>query len=67
MRILELTTYTAGGCGVWHRVKQEAQALAEHGHDILICSSNHIKGLPGKAESVDHLGNVEIRRFPPGR
>lgn len=64
MRILELTNYTAGGCGVWHRVKQEAQALAEQGHDVLVCSSNRIKGLPGLADSVDHLGKVEIRRFP---
>lgn len=64
MRILELTNYSAGGCGVWHRVKQEARALAERGHEVLVCSSNRIKGMPGVADSVDHLGKVDIRRFP---
>ena len=42
MKILELTNYTAGGCGVWARVKNEAELLSKRGYDVRIFSSNFI-------------------------
>ena len=44
LKILELCPYSAGGCGVWQRVKQESLELKKLGHDIKIFSSNFEKG-----------------------
>ena len=64
MRILELTNYTAGGCGVGARVKQEAVLLAQKGHEVRIFSSCLTKGSSDIAPREDKVGGVKIMRFP---
>lgn len=64
MRILELTNYSSGGCGVFARVKQEAQLLAERGHEVMIFSSNIEKGSGNIIKENDKIGKVKIKRFP---
>jgi hypothetical protein len=44
MRILEITNYTAGGCGVGMRVLNESKILSEKGHEVMIFSTNNVKG-----------------------
>ncbi len=64
MKILELTNYSAGGCGVFARVKQEAQLLAKKGHEVAIFSSNLEKGTNRIVSESDKIGKVKIKRFP---
>ena len=64
MRILELTNFSAGGCGVWSRVREEALLIAKRGHEVRVFSSNGVKGENSLAPSNEKLGNVEITRFP---
>ena len=65
LKILEVTTYTAGVCGVSSRVLQEADLLAKHGHEVTIFSTNHVKGRPREvAPTEEHRGHVIIHRFP---
>lgn len=64
MKILELTNYSAGICGVWNRVKEEALRLSELGHEVKVFSSNLTKGVSGAASEYDSLSNVKIKRFP---
>ncbi|MBM3206796.1 glycosyltransferase family 4 protein [Candidatus Pacearchaeota archaeon] len=64
MKILELTTFSAGGCGVWRRVQQEATLLASRGHQVTVFSTNRVKGEPGTAEEEEKQGKVVIKRFP---
>ena len=64
MRILELTNYTAGVCGVGARVKQEAVLLAQKGHEVRIFSSCFTKGSSDTAPQEDVIGGVRIMRFP---
>ncbi|MEK6824229.1 MAG: hypothetical protein AABY02_00065, partial [Nanoarchaeota archaeon] len=64
MRILELTNYTAGVCGVGARVKQEAALLAQKGHEVQIFSSCFTKGSSDTASREDTIGGVRITRFP---
>lgn len=64
MKILELTNYTAGSCGVWARVKQESLELARKGHDIIVFSSNAVKGADEIAKSEENLAKIKIKRFP---
>jgi len=63
MKILELTNYSAGICGVWQRVKQESIELEKKGHVVKIFSSNAIKDSKDIAKSEDRVGNIEIKRF----
>ena len=63
-RILELSIFSAGICGVWQRAKQEAIELAKRGHDIMIFSSNATKGSKELASKSDSMGKIPIRRFP---
>lgn len=63
MKILELTNYTAGICGVGIRVKQEALELSKKGHEVVIFSSNHVKGSNKIAPNEDKIENVKIKRF----
>ena len=44
MKILELTNFSEGACGVWVRAREESIRLAEKGHEVLVLSSNAIKG-----------------------
>ena len=64
MKILELTTFSAGGCGVWRRVQQEATLLASRGHTVQVFSTNKIKGESGTAPVEEKLGKIQITRFP---
>lgn len=64
MKILELTNYTAGGCGVGGRVLKEAELLSKKGHTVKIFSSNLVKGSKGFCRPFEILKGVEIQRFP---
>lgn len=67
MRILEITAFSAGFCGVWMRVKQEAELLTKKGNEVYVFSSNIKRGL-GKIEyasAFDRIGKVNIQRFKP--
>ncbi len=63
MKILELTNYTAGICGVGTRVKEESRLLAQKGHEVRIFSSDFTKGSKDRAPSEEKIGQVLIRRF----
>ncbi len=63
MRILELANFSAGVCGVWTRVKEEAFLLSKK-HEVLVCSSNAVKGSNQTAPAEETIGNLKIRRFP---
>jgi len=62
MKILELTNYSAGICGVWARAREESIRLSKN-HEVVVFSSNRIKGSEGIAESEEILGKVKIKRF----
>lgn len=64
MKILELTNYSAGLCGVGARVKEEASRLSQRGHDVRIFSSNLTKGNKNIAPKEDSIEGVRITRFP---
>jgi glycosyltransferase involved in cell wall biosynthesis len=64
MRILELTNYSSGICGVWQRVQQEALELSRLGHEVRVFSSNKTKGSKEIACTKEVLGKkVKIFRF----
>jgi glycosyltransferase involved in cell wall biosynthesis len=63
LKILELTNYSAGVCGVWTRVKEEALRLKREGFNVRIFSSNSIKGSNKKASFEEDMEGVKIRRF----
>lgn len=64
LKILELTNFTAGVCGVWTRVSQESQELSKKGCEVKIFSSNLTKGSEKIALPKEKIGRVEIHRFP---
>jgi glycosyltransferase involved in cell wall biosynthesis len=64
LKILELTNFSAGICGVWSRVKQEAIELSKRGYEVRVFSSNAIKGEDKIAPNNDNIGKVRIIRFP---
>jgi glycosyltransferase involved in cell wall biosynthesis len=64
LRILELCHFSAGGCGVWARARQESELLAKKGYDILVISSNLEKGSNKIVSSKENMGNVKILRYP---
>ncbi|MDP1728705.1 MAG: glycosyltransferase family 4 protein [archaeon] len=64
MKILELTNYSAGICGVWTRVREESIRLAKRGHEVRIFSSDFTKGSNKLAKKEDRINNVKIMRFP---
>lgn len=63
MKILELCHFSAGICGVWARVREEAKILAKN-HEIKVFSSNSVKGSNEIATSRDKIDKIEIMRFP---
>lgn len=63
MKILELTNYTSGACGVRARVLQEAAMLAQRGHEVRIFSSNLTKGSDEIAKEEENIEGVKIMRF----
>ncbi|PIN93930.1 hypothetical protein COU54_01030 [Candidatus Pacearchaeota archaeon CG10_big_fil_rev_8_21_14_0_10_31_24] len=64
MKILELTNYTSGTCGVFSRVLQESKLLSKKGHEVYIFSSNRIKGSKGKSNLYEQIDKIKIFRFP---
>lgn len=63
MKILELTDFSAGACGVWIRAKQEAELLSKRGHKVKVFSSNIIKGTNKITKSKEKIEDIEIQRF----
>lgn len=64
MKILELCHFSEGACGVWARAREESIRLAERGHEVVVFSSNAIKGKNEIAPRKDEIGKVKIFRFP---
>ena len=64
MKILEICPYSAGGCGVWQRVKQESIELAKRGHEVRVFSSYFEKGTNKIMPFGDKIGKIKIQRFP---
>ncbi len=64
VKILELTNYTAGGCGVGGRVLIEAEQLAKMGHKIEIFSTNREKGTNRTCPAHEIKNKITIKRFP---
>lgn len=65
MKILELSPFSAGICGVWTRVLGEAERLAKN-HEVHVFSSNIERGT-GKNKIVkpyEVINKVKITRFP---
>jgi len=63
-KILILSNYSAGICGVWQRAKVEAAEFKKRGHEVYIFSSNAVKGNKQLASPTDFYEAVPIRRFP---
>ena len=64
LKILEICEFSAGVCGVWTRVKQEAIELAKKGYEVRVFSSNIVKGTTEKASSYEEIEGIKICRFP---
>jgi len=64
LRILELCPYSAGGCGVWARAKQESQELSKKGYEVRVFSSNLEKGTNNLVPESAKLDKIKIQRFP---
>ena len=65
MKILEITAFSSGICGLWARVSKEAELLAKKGHEVYVFSSN-IKRGSGKIEytqELETLNGFQIKRF----
>ncbi|MBS3083579.1 glycosyltransferase family 4 protein [Candidatus Pacearchaeota archaeon] len=63
MRILEVCPFSAGICGVWSRVEEEAKGLSERDHELMIFSSNKTKGSDEIASKNQKIGKISIKRF----
>jgi glycosyltransferase involved in cell wall biosynthesis len=63
LKILELTNFSAGGCGVFARVKQESALLSKN-HQVHIFSSNRVKDSNSLAIPKDDISGFKITRFP---
>ncbi len=64
MKILELTNFSAGICGVWQRVKQESELLSKISNNILVVSSNATKGNNERAPEKESINGFNIIRKP---
>ena len=63
MRILEVCEFSAGICGVWTRVRQEASEFARLGYKVHVFSSNRMQGSDDIAKCDESLDGIKIRRF----
>lgn len=63
MNILEICPFSAGGCGVWARVKRESTLLRTKGHNVVVFSSNFEKGTSKRVPSTDEFNGIKIHRF----
>jgi len=64
MRILEICPFSAGICGVWARVREESIRLSQRGYEMMVLSSNAVKGKDEIACPEEKIGEVNIKRFP---
>jgi len=66
MKILEVTAFSAGICGVWTRVLAEAQMLSKRDNEVYVFSSDIFRGTDKikTAPSQETIGDVKIIRFP---
>lgn len=65
MKILEITAFSAGICGLWTRVSQESELLSKN-HNLTIFSSNIYRGGKNKTtKPFEKINKLKIRRFPP--
>ncbi|MBM3233125.1 glycosyltransferase family 4 protein [Candidatus Pacearchaeota archaeon] len=64
MNILEICTFSAGGCGVWARVKRESLLLSKLGHDVTVFTTNREKGTWNVINERQKIGSVKVIRFP---
>jgi glycosyltransferase involved in cell wall biosynthesis len=64
LKILEICPYSAGGCGVWARVKQEAIELLKKDKDVIVFSSHFEKGTDKIMPVQENISGIKIRRFP---
>ena len=65
LKILEVTAFSAGICGVWTRVLAEAKELAKK-NEVYVFSSDIFRGgeKNKKASPYEEIDNVKITRFP---
>jgi len=63
MKILEISNYSKGGCGVFTRALGEAKLLSKK-HEVKIFSSYYEKGTNEIMPARDEQEGVEIQRFP---
>lgn len=64
MKILEICPYSAGGCGVWARAKQESLELIKLGHEVKVFSSYFEKGTDKIVPEFEEIEKLKIQRFP---
>jgi glycosyltransferase involved in cell wall biosynthesis len=64
LRILEISNFSSGGCGVFARVLRESKLLVKNGHEVAIFSSDIIKGTNEIAKKEEIIGGIKIKRFP---
>ncbi len=64
LKILELTHYSAGVCGVWARVLEESKGFVKKGHKVRVFSTNKTKGSDEIAQAVEKKDDILIQRFP---
>jgi len=67
MRILEITAFSSGFCGLWARVEKESELLAKSGHEVFVLSSNIHRGSGNLeyASLFEQRKNFSIFRFKP--
>jgi len=63
MKILEITEFSAGICGVWTRVLAESREFVKLGHEVHVFSSDAIQGTDKKAAADEIIDGIRIRRF----
>lgn len=65
-KILEVTAFSAGICGVWARVFAESKLLSARGYEVHVFSSNIFRGEGSKktAKDFEIIEGIQIKRFP---
>jgi hypothetical protein len=66
LRILELTEFSAGICGIWNRVLSESREFLKLGHsveEVMVFSSNIEKGAEKSVKCEDDIGGSGYTDF----
>jgi glycosyltransferase involved in cell wall biosynthesis len=64
-KILQLIGYSSGPSGVWQRCKEESKQFLKMGYEVLVLSSNGIKGKPKeRAPAEEIVEGIKVKRFP---